>query len=166
MARRARTTGKPKKRTKSRLKKDTQFNEDQDTPSEARWATMTSYGSFVGEYLSLQCSFSILNGGVTCNKSTTLMERNTHLARKIGMFSVCGFFNVCAVMKSLHGSLRWFSAMIVPTGRDPQKDSELWEYWVGKITDIRAIVHDENSNNVHVSPSFSYTLHSNLVLPT
>jgi hypothetical protein len=53
MARRTRTAGKPKKGTalrKSRLKND-KFDEDQDPPSEANWATMTSYGSFVGEYL-------------------------------------------------------------------------------------------------------------------
>lgn len=40
----------PKKRTAprtSRLKKD---NED-DPPTEAKWATMASYRSFVGEYL-------------------------------------------------------------------------------------------------------------------
>ena len=56
------------------------------------------------------------------------------------------------------------SAIIVPTGRDPQGDSELWEYWVAKIKDIRAIVHDENSNTVRVPPSFSYAIHSNSVL--
>ena len=54
MVRRARTTGKPRKRTtsrKSRSKSDTQFNEDNDPPTEAKWATMARYGSFVGEYI-------------------------------------------------------------------------------------------------------------------
>jgi hypothetical protein len=52
MARRARITGKPKKRiasSKPRLKKENKINEDHDLPSEAKWATMASYGSFVGE---------------------------------------------------------------------------------------------------------------------
>jgi hypothetical protein len=54
MARRARTIGKPRKRTalrKSRLKAENRFNEDHESPSQAKWATMASYGSFVGEYL-------------------------------------------------------------------------------------------------------------------
>ena len=63
MAPRARISGKrrtartasqsPKKRIalrKSHLKKDIQSNKD-DPPSEAKWATMASYGSFVSEYL-------------------------------------------------------------------------------------------------------------------
>ena len=50
----ARISGKRKKRTasrKPRSKKDTKLNEDHGPPSEATWATMASYGSFVGEYL-------------------------------------------------------------------------------------------------------------------
>lgn len=58
----------------------------------------------------------------------------------------------------------WFSAIIVPSGRDPQKEKELWEYWVGKITDIRAIVHDENSNTVRVSIFLHYALNANSIL--
>lgn len=51
MVRRARTFGKPRKR-KSQLKnEDDKFNEGHDPPSEAKWATMAPYGSFVGEYL-------------------------------------------------------------------------------------------------------------------
>ena len=69
-----------------------------------------------------------------------------------------------AAMKCLHGWLCWFSAIIVPAGRDPKRDWELWEYWVGKITDIRAIVHDENSNTVRVSNFLHYALHTNSVL--
>ena len=52
MARRARISAKPRKRTasrKSQLKTDTQSN-DYDPPSQAKWATMAPYGSFVGEY--------------------------------------------------------------------------------------------------------------------
>jgi hypothetical protein len=95
MVRRARTTfGKPKKRTASRKSRDS----DNDTPSESKWATMASYGSFVGEYfnnlsnhfltffLYLFNIISSLNGDVTCNKSTILMESNSPLPKKIGMF--------------------------------------------------------------------------------
>jgi len=54
-----------------------------------------------------------------------------------------------------------FSAIVVPMGRDPQSDSELWEYWVAKIKDIRAVVYDENSNAVRVFPQVKhFTLNS------
>jgi hypothetical protein len=51
MVRRARIFGKPKKRTASRKSQLKEIGEDHDPPSEATWATMASYGSFVGEYL-------------------------------------------------------------------------------------------------------------------
>lgn len=111
MVRRARTFGKPKKHTasrKSRLKKDIQNKEGDGPPSEEKWATMTSYRSFVGEYLTIQLLesppdlidnllFSQLNCDVTCNKSTILKEKNTHLPRKIGMFR----FNLLSLLVSL-----------------------------------------------------------------
>ena len=49
MPRRARIFGKPKKRTASR--KPRSKNDEDGPPSEAKWATMAGYGSFVGEYL-------------------------------------------------------------------------------------------------------------------
>ena len=57
-----------------------------------------------------------------------------------------------------------FSAIIVPTGRDPQSDAELWEYWVAKIKDIRAIVYDDSSNTVRIASSSNNALHINSVL--
>lgn len=52
MPRRTRLTSqKPKKRAgsrKSKSKNGTLFDEDQDPPSEATWATMAPYRSFVG----------------------------------------------------------------------------------------------------------------------
>lgn len=97
-----------------------------------------------------------------CDKSTMLMGGNIGLARTIRMFNlflslfyyqdwgVLKFFS--AKKKLLHGWLRLARAIIVPTGRDPQSDAELWEYWVGEIQDIRAVIHDEDSNTVRISP--------------
>lgn len=48
---RARLSQNPKKRTASRKfqsKNSSQFDEDLDPPSEATWAAMAPYGSFVG----------------------------------------------------------------------------------------------------------------------
>ena len=59
-----------------------------------------------------------------------------------------------AAIKACKADCVVFSAIILPAGHDPKRDWELWEYWVARITDIRAIVHDENSNSVRVSPSF------------
>lgn len=56
----------------------------------------------------------------------------------------------------------WFSIIIVPAGCDPQSNAELWEYWVAKIKDICAFIHDENSNTVRVCPSF---MHFTLIQP-
>ena len=49
---------KSKKRAPSRRyqsKNNSQFDEDQDPPSEEQWATMVPYRSFVGVYL-IHCS--------------------------------------------------------------------------------------------------------------
>lgn len=99
----------------------------------------------------LHFSSSFLPKSDCGTKSTMPMERSTHFARKICMFHFVVYRLWWSPNQSLHGCLRWFSAIIVPTGRDPQTDSELWEYWVARIKDIRAIVHDENSNTVRVS---------------
>ncbi|KAF8803347.1 hypothetical protein BYT27DRAFT_7171823 [Phlegmacium glaucopus] len=96
---------------RSRSKNTSQFDDDQDPPSEERWATMAPYGSFV------------VNDA----------DGEEHVFSKEDL------------------------AIVVPMGRNPQGDTELSEYWVAKIKDIRAIVYDENSNAVWARVQWFYS---------
>lgn len=82
MARRARLNKLKKASTTPRKM---QFDEDKP-PSEATWATMTPYGSFIGVYLlSLVCSKSQSSLHRKCNKLRMTMGRNICFPKKICM---------------------------------------------------------------------------------
>ncbi|KJA25224.1 hypothetical protein HYPSUDRAFT_37698 [Hypholoma sublateritium FD-334 SS-4] len=48
-------------------------------------------------------------------------------------------------------------AIILPSGREPGSNMELWEYWVGRIKDIRAEIDEEGTNTVWAKVQWFYS---------
>ena len=115
MPKRTRLSQKSKKPSKHRLQKNnSQFDDDQDPPSEAEWALMAPYASFVGITPSLSLEFSMC---ISLNffsfiffpsigwwfnlyiKSMMPMGRSIRLARKISTFHFYSHYGAWQFLK-------------------------------------------------------------------
>lgn len=130
-----------------------------DTISDEKWATLKSFGTFVGKspYLAINIwltqepillpRISILFNElvtwtfpITSNKSVIRKQMN-HIVSKE---TKCTFWVLVdrVIKLKIH-----FSVAILPDGRDPEERHELPDYWIGKIKDIRAFGQDEDGSS-------------------
>ncbi|KAF8153107.1 hypothetical protein B0H34DRAFT_91636 [Crassisporium funariophilum] len=68
-----------------------------------------------------------------------------------------GSFVVCDADEQEHKFHKGDVATILPTGRDPAKSLEQHQYWVAKIRDIRAALHEDGTNSVWARVQWYYS---------